>query len=64
MLRDVSRKLGRNPPPPPAPHPAQERGMPWKELSEPTDDDKRELDFQYRGKARFLVDESPIDSFS
>jgi len=31
--------------------------MSWKELDEPTDDDKRELDAQ-RGKARFLVDES------
>jgi predicted nuclease of predicted toxin-antitoxin system len=32
--------------------------MPWKELDEPTDDEKRELDLQYRDKARFLVDES------
>jgi hypothetical protein len=32
--------------------------MPWKELDEPTDDEERELDLQYRGKARFLVDES------
>ncbi len=32
--------------------------MAWKELDEPTDTDKRELDLQYRGKARFLVDES------
>jgi predicted nuclease of predicted toxin-antitoxin system len=32
--------------------------MPWKELDEPTDDDKRELDLQYRGKTRFLVDEN------
>jgi predicted nuclease of predicted toxin-antitoxin system len=32
--------------------------MPWKELDEPTKDDKRELDLRYRGKARFLVDEN------
>ena len=32
--------------------------MPWKQLAEPTDDDERELDRQYRGKARFLVDEN------
>lgn len=32
--------------------------MPWKELGEPTDEDERELNSQYRGKARFLVDES------
>jgi predicted nuclease of predicted toxin-antitoxin system len=32
--------------------------MPWKELDEPTDDDKHELDLQYRGKVRFLVDEN------
>jgi hypothetical protein len=32
--------------------------MPWKELDEPSDDDRRELDLQYRGKARFLVDEN------
>jgi predicted nuclease of predicted toxin-antitoxin system len=32
--------------------------MPWKELDEPTDDDRRELDLEYRGKARFLIDES------
>ena len=32
--------------------------MPWKELDEPNDDDERELDRQYRGKARFLVDEN------
>jgi len=28
------------------------------ELPEPTDDDRRELDLQYRGKGRFLVDEN------
>ncbi|HKM84981.1 MAG TPA: DUF5615 family PIN-like protein [Terriglobales bacterium] len=32
--------------------------MPWKELDEPTDDDRRELDRQYRGKVQFLVDEN------
>jgi predicted nuclease of predicted toxin-antitoxin system len=32
--------------------------MPWEQLDEPTDDDRRELDLQYRGKARFLVDEN------
>jgi hypothetical protein len=32
--------------------------MPWKELDEPSDDDRRELDLHYRGKARFLVDEN------
>jgi len=32
--------------------------MPWKQLDEPTDDEKRKLDLQYRDKARFLVDES------
>jgi predicted nuclease of predicted toxin-antitoxin system len=32
--------------------------MPWKELDEPTEDGKRELDLRYRGKARFLVDEN------
>jgi len=32
--------------------------MPWKDLDEPTDDEERELDLQYRGKARVLVDES------
>ena len=32
--------------------------MPWKKLEEPSDDDRRELDSQFRGKARFLVDEN------
>lgn len=32
--------------------------MPWRELDEPTADEKRQLDLQYRGKVRFLVDES------
>jgi predicted nuclease of predicted toxin-antitoxin system len=32
--------------------------MPWKELDEPSPDKLRQLDLQYRGKARFLVDES------
>ena len=32
--------------------------MTWKELDEPTDAEKRILDSRYRGKARFLVDES------
>src|SRR5260370_9406520 len=32
--------------------------MVWKELREPSDDEAREIDLQYRGKARFLVDES------
>jgi hypothetical protein len=32
--------------------------MSWKKLDEPTDDDRRELDLQYRGKAQFLVDEN------
>ena len=32
--------------------------MPWKKLEEPSDDDRRELDLQFRGKARFLVDEN------
>ena len=32
--------------------------MPWKELDEPTDGQERELGLRYRGKARFLVDES------
>jgi predicted nuclease of predicted toxin-antitoxin system len=32
--------------------------MPWKELELPDDDTRRELDEEYRGQARFLVDES------
>ena len=32
--------------------------MSWKQLDEPTDDDRRELDLRYRGKVRFLVDEN------
>jgi predicted nuclease of predicted toxin-antitoxin system len=32
--------------------------MPWKELNEPADDDERAFNLEYRGKARFLVDES------
>ena len=32
--------------------------MSWKELDEPSDDEKRKLDLQYRDKAQFLVDES------
>jgi predicted nuclease of predicted toxin-antitoxin system len=32
--------------------------MPWKELDEPTDDDMREFDSEFRGKVRFLVDEN------
>ena len=32
--------------------------MPWKKLELPSADKRRELDEEYRGKARFLVDES------
>jgi predicted nuclease of predicted toxin-antitoxin system len=32
--------------------------MPWKELNTPSDKEERALDLQYRGKARFIVDES------
>lgn len=32
--------------------------MPWKKLDLPTADERREMDQEYRGKARFLVDES------
>lgn len=32
--------------------------VPWKVLDEPRDEDLRELKMQWRGKARFLVDES------
>lgn len=32
--------------------------MPWRKLDIPTDDEKRHLDLHYRGRARFLVDES------
>lgn len=32
--------------------------MPWKKLDLPTTDEQREIDQEYRGKARFLVDES------
>ncbi len=32
--------------------------MLWKQLREPTDDDRQALDLEYRGRARFLVDES------
>src|ERR1700741_3343248 len=32
--------------------------MPWKKLELPSADEQREFDKEYRGKARFLVDES------
>ena len=32
--------------------------MPWKELDSPTKSEERALDLQYRGKARFIIDES------
>lgn len=32
--------------------------MPWKELDTPSDEEERALDLEYRGKARFIVDES------
>lgn len=32
--------------------------MPWIKLDIPTDDERRALDTEFRGKARFLVDES------
>jgi predicted nuclease of predicted toxin-antitoxin system len=32
--------------------------MPWKELNTLSDKEERALDLQYRGKARFIVDES------